>query len=267
LTPSKQQESNLLGKVYSRLECVLPKSFISVVIDGYKSQLRNIDESKRRDLLLAELPIIARNYGASKELDPAVYVECIRIVNEKFSFLSIEDIKEAYRQFASGEIKTPAGEMYYGAFNALNLGRVLGQYNENRKKIVAAYLRLKNEKEEQRKKEYIKKTKIEAFESEFTAMIQHGKDDFIEWQQVPEFWYTACIKRDLLILDSKTAKQIFEKAEQLAEIEKTEENKDLQQKRLKGLIVSSVINKDIRSKVIARKLSVFIHVLNKDFIL
>ena len=245
-------------KVYNKLDEKYKKNFVSVAISGYHNQIKKMQQPEQYRFLMVELPIIARAYGAKKILDNSTYKECVKIVITKFGFLSIADIREAYRQFASGEIVTKSGEMYWGEFNSLNLARVLSEYNKSRKKIVAEFLRIiQNEKE----KEMAEDRQIEMerrFNSGFTQMLEDGKNTFDKWQQVPAYWYKSCMKRNLFDLEKMNANAIYAKAGELVHAEMLEEA----QNPYKSII--DQVDTSEMQKRIARKLAVWIHILGKE---
>lgn len=230
-----------------------------IAISGHQNQIRKMAEPEQYRFLMIEIPQVARDYGASKDLDESTYKECVKLIINKFNFLAIKEIREAYRQFAIREIEVKGGEMYWGEFNALNLGRVLSEYVFQRKRIIAEYLRVNQEEKEKKDASEKKNTLRFKFENEFPKMLEEAKNVFKEWNDVPAFWYRACMSRGLVDLEKLDANKIFSKAGQLLASEILKENQNV----FKSVL--DKIDKTEMQKKIARKLAVWVYVLGKDF--
>lgn len=198
------------------------------------------------------LPTIAMMYGQRTEASDLMWKECIRMVYEKFPYLSVVELKEAYRQWSIGEIEVKGAEMYGGEFNAGQLGKILGAYSERRRKVLGTFLREKEAAQERLKREERNRAMQEEFDAKFPAMIANAK--ISDWREVPAFWYESALKRGMIQFEPGEAKQLFEDAKELELIERANEQElntlgDVFRQAEKDLIE--------RAKVIARKLTVF----------
>ena len=254
---NKPTES-LLRKVTSSAEC--SKDFVSLVAVGHAQQIRHLERAA--GLILMELPQVAKMYGGRADIDSEVLKECSKLILEKFGFLSIPEIKEAYRQYSTGEIVVKGAEMYGGEFNASQLGKILGAYSNRRRKVLGMYLREKEEEKEKAAREEKQRIMKAAFDKEFPRMIERAKTEISEWREVPAYWYEAANKRNMIQFNQGEAVAIFEEAQQLAkiEIQAEQEGRVL---TLKDVIQNQKKDPIERAKVIARKITVFRKVLGK----
>ena len=211
--------------------------------------------------LAQQLPFIAQEYGARTAIPYHIQAECVRLVLEKFGHIGLNEIREAYRLYAAGEIRIKGGEMYGGEFNAAQLGKVLSAYNEHRKGIISAYTELVHAMaEDQAETQRAEKSRME-FEVRFQAWLKKAKADQTDWRDIPAFYYDAAISRGLITFNPGEKKQIWEDALVLAEVELQE---DVESEF--GAKTKAVINEqDIegRARAIAKKLSVFRKIILK----
>lgn len=147
------------------------------------------------------------------------------LVENRFGFLSISEIKTAYEMWASGETKIQGAEMYGGEFNAGQLGKVLGGYREYRKNILSTFLKEKEEKEREEKEKKRSKILANKFNLEFPKKVMAAKVSFKDWQDVPPFWFDAMKKREWIQLSKDEYLKYWNQSHTLAidEIKKRKE--------------------------------------------
>lgn len=232
-------------------------------IDGYRNSLRAIrkdDPLKATALIQTEINRVATSYGATKEVDSKVLSECLQLVLTKFINLRAEEIREAYRMKAAGELEVGGdGTMWGGVFNASQLGAVLSAYTRHRQKTIRAFSDLM---EKQAKKTEVARKK-EAFEKEFPKTIEKLKEKAESWMDCPEWIYDSARARGMITFEPGEGNAIFEEALKVAKAEAQAEcdegkkgGKNLFQ--LKELEKAMGENKvESRAQVIARKMSVF----------
>lgn len=172
-----------------------------------------------RDLII-EIPAIAKEYGAKNEIGKRLLTECIRLIKRSFLELSIGEIREAYRLWASGEIKVKGAEMYSGQFNASQLGKILGVYVVNRKKVLNIYLR--EEQRMRQEKEIMERDEVwkNRFEREFLNSIKSKRQSIDHWRKVPVWWYRPIVQRGWIVFKEGEAHEIFEEAKRMVGLEK-----------------------------------------------
>ena len=242
-----------------------PQKKVLFVAQCYFNQIRSFQggspEERRVNIGIVEATIIetAQMYGARENVPRFVISECVRLVFEKYSFLALEEIREAYRQKAAGEIKIKGAEMYGGVFNADNLGKVLRAYNQERKKVMAAFLKEKHEMETKGKKEAMKLFRAILFEVCFPEMLKQASQTFEDWRQVPEWWYDAAKKRELFIYKQGEKRSYYERAIELMpeEIEKEEKQALEEAGGIKMFVTQRKRPPERVAASIARKLVVF----------
>lgn len=243
---------SLLKKVTSSADC--SKDFVSIVASGHMEQIRHIPRAVGR--VLMELPQVVKLYGGRTDIDNDILKECAKLIVEKFGFLSLYEIKEAYRQYSIGEITVKGAEMYWGEFNTSQLGKILGVYSDRRKKVLGLYLREIEEEKQRLEREEKNRERKEAFEIEFPKMIERAKSEMTQWQDVPEYWYDAAIKRGWIEFVHGEAVEFFVEAQEIAkkEMQANEEEKILS---LNDIFQRQAQDPMKRAKVIARKITVF----------
>lgn len=219
-------------------------------------------------LMGSELEYIAKNYGARKEVEKDTLKELSKFILEKFGFLALEEIRKAYQMWASEEIKVEGAEVYGGVFNVRQIGKVLAAYNEKRKTVLGNYLRIVQEEIEKSRQEERERQMKEKFEVEFPTIVMRAKETITDWREVPAYFYDSIQKRWGIQFEPGEAKQIFEDAKQLAEIEIKKGKDESIEGGLKARFEAIDREKAFEeiAKTIARKITVFRKIIkNPDF--
>lgn len=177
---------------------------------GYGAQIRKMEDSN--GAVAAALMQLAKDYGNRHEIEPEVMKEAVRLVQQKFGWLGVDEIREAYRQHAAGEIKTKAGEMYGGEFNARQVGAILEAYNEKRKKIVADYINERTAQIEKVKAERKRAKQKEEFEANLMNSLRAARAKQLPVSSVPEFWHDSLLSRGVLNYTKQEKKDAWEDA-------------------------------------------------------
>lgn len=244
-------------------------ALVRSAIDGVNNQLREvvkINPPYATALVQEEINRIADSYGARKEINRTVLSECTQLVLTKFVGLRAEEIREAYRMKAAGELEVGGeGVMWGGVFDANQLGAVLSAYIGHRQKALRAFSDLK----EKREKEAAIAKKQEAFEKEFPKTIEKLKEKAESWMDCPEWIYDSARARGMITFKPGEAQEIFEQAMQTAKAEAQAEHEEgkkggrnlFQLKELEKAMGESEVGS--RAQVIARKMSVYRKLCNK----
>lgn len=185
-------------------------------MEGNKNQLRKMDSISAIGRLTLEIPLIAKEYGARFDLSDNVVQEAIRLIMNKFSKLGLNEIREAYREFASGEIKVQGAEMYGGEFNVATLGKILTAYSTHRAKILAEILKAEFDIQAEAKEKSRAKSLSEKFNLEFPEKVMAAKNEITEWKNIPAFWYDAMRKRGWIDLSKEEYSTIWSESLSLA---------------------------------------------------
>lgn len=215
LAPTKQLEfSTILAEMVSnRTGASMVR--VEEVIQAYGCQIRHLpgistlpadeaEEQIRKASLaqvMTEIAQVARSYGARVAIPPEVYTECVRLVLDRFAFLSLDEIRISYRMWSAGEIKAKGAEMYGGEFNAAQLGKVLAAYAAHRKPILGNYLRLDGDAKRKTQTDARAKRLKQQFDEQFPLLIEQAIINKISWEEVPAFWYHAALDRGMFEVD------------------------------------------------------------------
>ena len=233
-------------------------ALLEAAVNGYHNQLRHMPPEEAFGRLMIALREVAQDYGARQAVLEETFTECVRITRKKFAGLGIEEIREAYRMWAAGELNLRKGEaeMYGGQFNAAQLGKVLAGYMEARKAALGAYLReleaYQREQERASKAERLRQEYEEDFEKNLRALQPKS------WQEVPFHWFETAWKRRLIRLTEAEQQELLAGARALAleEAEKEKEGASIfQRQQVEKLIQGEGLEE--RAKTIARKLALF----------
>lgn len=241
-----------------------PPALVQAAVNGYATQIRNMQPAQAAGLLQVELERVAESYGARGQASPTVVSECTQLVMAKFPGLGVNEIREAYRMKAAGELEMPKGkgEMWGGVFNADQLGAILSAYMAQRKKALGAYLRLAEAEKERAEKENSIARKQAAFEAKFPALVEKMKKEARDWRDCPFYLYESARRRGLFRLEKEEAEGIFQDAIALARMEKQqayEEASGANVFRLRELHNAMLDQEGIeaRAKVVARQLTLY----------
>lgn len=246
----KQQVSEQTGLSIAKLD---------LIQQGNENRLSAMDPMERRAKLIILMPLLAEEYGARVELPTNVLGECISLIVTKFHHLGLNEIREAYRQWAAGELDLGGeAEMYGGYFNVAQLGKVLRAYNLIRLVTLSQMIKRKSiEERKQQEEERAAQNKI-WFEENFIKILEEAKTKITDWTEVPLFYYDACKSRNLFQLDREEALEIFAEAKKLAVTEIAKRKEDFLAERCLGKL-SITPNYDLEdtAKIIARKITVY----------
>lgn len=245
-----------------------PAALVNASVVGWSSQIRNMDKAQAAILIQFELDRIAESYGARLEAGPAVLSECTQLVLSKFAGLGVNEIREAYRMKAAGELHIPKGkgEMWGGVFDAGQLGAVLSAYMEQRRKALGAYLRRRQEDAEKAEKERNARERQAEFDRRFPDIIARMQASAKDWRDCPAHLYEGAKRRGLFRFDSiQEAHDIFQDALALARLEKEGAYQEALERggagmfRLRELKLEASSQEGIesRAKVIARQITLF----------
>lgn len=252
----QKQSLQILSKTVSeKTGCTKLKA--SVVMQGHESQLRKMDSIHAIKELTIHIPLIAKEYGARFDLSPNVVQEAIRLILKKFGKLGLIEIREAYREFASGETKILGAEMYGGEFNVANLGKVLTAYCENRSKVLAELLKQKSEAETELIEAEKHKSRQKEFDKSFPKLVMEKRLEFEKWSDVPVFWYKIILSKGWISFEEGEANEIFEEAKSIAKIELRKKELERSQVSIQELFKMKIPTEEELSKIIARQLTIF----------
>lgn len=221
-------------------------------------QIRYMPEMDSRANLLIEIPKIAKEYGTRFDISQNVLVESVRLIKSKFSDLSVNEIREAYRQFSINEIEAKGAETYGGEFNVTQLGKILSAYKKARRKKMFVVQNLMSQMREEGAKLEKGRLSRENFDKEFPKMMAEELPKMETWREIPSWWYEATIRLGILDFTKIEADETFQEAEDMVDLElEIEKSKELDAKINAESFVKKQLTREEFKKSIARKLIIF----------
>lgn len=240
--------------------------YVRLMTSAIQRPLRRVPENDRAMLVAAAITAVARDYGTSL-LPHHILEECVKMTIDKFSALCVDEIREAYRQFATGELGTgKEAESYRGEFNARNYGAIIGMYATKRRAVVAAITQEAHDRQlAQEIGKRVARQKAEfavQFPADVNALIK--KPD-ANWQDVPGWWYDTLEKYGCISVPADEKREIFAQAVQVAAAGLYE------QRATAGVIQAAELQKQLKdlaagadttpAKAIAKKMCVFDYII------
>lgn len=222
-----------------------------------------IDQDFAAKYLLIEIRKIAEQYGGRIKSDDAIIGECVKLTLNNFKLIGIEEVREAFRAYASGLLEVNA-EMYGGVFNVAVFGKVLSGWVEYRRKVIDKYLKIQQaaqqEENERRKEEFFKSK----HDQEFENWIAKGKAEYKTWEDVPEWFYDTATRLKYLKIGKEEAIAIFDEAKKIAAMQKEEERGQIAMMKDARRLTAKGFDIEARQKTIARKIAVFRKLINHE---
>lgn len=247
------------------------ESFVEFVAKSHMAQIRKAsDPAVTTAMVMSEVRAISSEYGAKKEIEISTAKECVKFIFERFGHLAVDEIRKAYRMWASEEILTKGAEFYSGSFNVAQIGKVLSAYNEVRKRVLGNYLSIVQAEQEELERQQKAETAKGRFEVEFPEIVMKAKETVGEWREVPAYFYESIQKRWPMRFEPGEAQEIFEEAKELASLEIKKEREESYSGGLRARFEAMDRERSFEeiAKTIARKIAVFRKVIkNPDFLI
>lgn len=98
-------------------------------------------------LLLLEFRQCAQQYTGCVKTDELVFDECAEFIVTRFGHLNIQEIRQAFRLAAAGELGDVKLDAYFGTFTVGMLGKVLAAYKDYRDRVTKEILAAESEHE------------------------------------------------------------------------------------------------------------------------
>lgn len=220
-----------------------------------KNQIR--DDQNAPAAIISELNKVAAAYGAREKLDPQTVAAAVELMREQFGGLAAAEIGEAYKLNAAGILEERA-ETWGGRFSVDQLGKVMANYTQYRRRLSAAYI---NEAEAIREAER-QAERAEAMQARFEDVFlqkmefvrEHGKN----WEDVPEFWYEELKKRGAVRMTKQKGDDYYAKALDVAQKAAREEREmAMLNPAEQGFFKVYGITPEDYAKTVARKMVAF----------
>lgn len=239
----------------------LSSSIVNQCQEWHAKQIRKLPMDVAAAAIGSQLNALALQYGVREKPAPEVIKECISLIGTKFGFLAPTELREAYRQWASGEIEVKSsGEMYSGQINARQVGAVLTAYSKARREIMGKYLWAVGEEKERQQRALKEAEKKAAFEERFKADLQKAIKTAESYKDIPAYWFKVLEDRGDLVLTTPQKWDLYNSCEKYAI---AEENERIDQKRGSGRLFEQIADRQNIQKTIAEREAVFRHYILK----
>lgn len=232
----------------------LPEKVIQQCEEWHASQIRKLPLDVAAASIGDELNKLAMQYGVREKPASDVVKECIYLIGRKFAYLSPKELREAYRQWASGEIKVDGGEMYGGQINARQVGAVLGAYSEARREKMGKYLFAVAESKERESRARKEAAKKAAFEKSFAMELSNAIENAKGWEEMKGYWFKVLEDRGEIQLTTEQKWDVYNSCEKLAIQEETTRVFD---KHKLGRQFDQIADRQNIQKAIAEKVAVW----------
>lgn len=183
---------------------------------GYCDQMRRQPQLQLAKALILFLPKVATAYGARQVLDDYTLEKCVDLVLNRFSFLGLNELDEAFECAAAGVLDIEL--KLYGSFDAAVLGAVLGAYTNYRKSVIAKIENEIKRRSQELESEEIK-AKNEAVLTAFPSELEAKRDSIESWKDVPVFWSRLAWKLGMISMSEEQRKIYFQTALPIARIQ------------------------------------------------
>ena len=215
--------------------------------------------------IMRQIKEVSTTYGARDLVKDYILDECVTLIKQRFPYIALPEIKEAYRLWAAGELDLKKGEaeMYGGQFNAAQIGKILGAYAKKRKAVIGRYLSAKEDAKREQEKNEVKERQKKYFYENFETLLNDNIQKAEDWRQVGEYFFNEAWRRKIITLTPQEQAEIKADAKALAEMEVQNEYAEAQGAanvfRIRELrkAVEDTAGLEARAKVIARKLTLF----------
>lgn len=220
----------------------MPAGFVSLVADAAKMPIRSLAIEAQALHVAAEIAIVGADYGALN-IPKNILTECARLMQDKFAHLGLSEIREAYRQFAMGELNLgKEAETYRGEFNARSFAAIMAAYAERRKVIYSKLSAIEHDKAEETRKAAKEARQKAQFRQDFEKSVNELiRANGVTWRDVPGWWYDTFVRWGVLNVPAQEKREIFEQARQLAAAELYERRQNA------GVIEAAALQKAIEA--------------------
>jgi hypothetical protein len=182
---------------------------LNLVSQGMNNPIRNLDYPE--EYVTIQIQKIAEQYGTREKISDHVLGECVGIVLSRFGMLGLDELSEAFRMAAVGDLGKVNMTAYAGMFHAGIVGSVLGLYREHRRKVSKSIISNGQVKidvrDEDRQKE---------FDRQFPRLLEKGKAEYKNWDAVPEYWFRVGERMGLFGLVEEEKELLYWEAVDLA---------------------------------------------------
>lgn len=168
--------------------------------------------------LIDELTYCATNYSGARDVPDDMLDEAAEFVATRFGDFAIDEVREAFRLAAAGELGDVDMKAYYGQFTIVILGAVLSAYKVYRRRIAQAIQRAEQEAEDKwRESVQAQVWSEEGWARERLSVLQAMGN--VTMTDVGEIDYTTFKKLGWMVVDKAKAEEIWALSERQVRVE------------------------------------------------
>lgn len=179
-----------------------PIGRVKLIATGSAYPVRKYGEEKFNLLVPVKIADIAIAYcGADPEINSSSFIECARLLLQKFGGVGIDEVKEAFAMAAAKKFGEEIDlTSYKGVFTVAMFGDVMSEYVSYRNRVLAEMQRI-SEAEERERKEEIKRQKFEIVKKQVIEKFNAMRFDNREISKVGDVpgWWAKVLKDHGLI--------------------------------------------------------------------
>lgn len=198
-------------------------SFTELVFYGMQNQIKHLKDGDPNDpkhkvgnkLYYLVLDIGKKYFNASVEQSKEAFIEVVEIIKQKFSGLSLNEIGEAFRMAAAGELGDVNFAAYGGVFTVPIFTDILTKFSKRRNEVAMAIYRANADLEEKAKADESVRKKAD----EFLAMLVHqheteqnGNHKYKSYKDVPHHYGRSILDAGLIVFTPDEKRTIWEAA-------------------------------------------------------
>ena len=202
-------------------------TFTEMVLVGMQNQIKHMKDGDPTDpkqrvknqIYYLVVDIAKKYFNASVEISNTAFIEVVDIIFQKFSTLSANELGEAFRMAAAGELGEVNFAAYGGVFTVPNFTDILTKFTKKRQEVAMAIYRANQDLEEKVKADELVKQKAD----EYLAMLVHrheteqnGNHDYKTYNDVPHYYGKTLLEQGLISFTADEKRNIWERAKKAA---------------------------------------------------
>jgi len=220
--------------------------FAEMVLSGMQNQIKHMKDGadltdpkqKVANQVYYLVTVIGKNYfNASVDSNKSAFTEVVGVIMQKFSGLSLNEIGEAFRMAAAGELGDVNFAAYGGVFTVPIFTDILTKFSKRRNEVAMAIYRANADLEEKAKADESVRKKAD----EFLAMLVHqheteqnGNHKYKSYKDVPHHYGRSLLDAGLIVFTPEEKRTIWEAAKVAAFEELKSEIKTKQNEFIDG---------------------------------
>ena len=226
--PCETESDSLIGAAKAKFRLqgkeIPSDKFTTMVLKGMQNQIKHMKDGadltdpkqKVANQIYYLVTVIGKNYfNASVDSNKSAFTEVVGVILQKFNGLSLDEVGEAFRMAASGELGEVNFAAYGGVFTVPNFTDILTKFSKKRNEVAMAIYRANSDLEEKAKADELVKQK----QDEYLAMLVHrheaeqnGNHDYKSYKDVPHFYGKTLLEQGLISFTAEEKRTIWEAA-------------------------------------------------------